>query len=60
MRLPRMRDHLPALRQLALMIRPQGHLVEVGSFAGESTRVFLDVGLWVDAIDPCFPIGSRS
>lgn len=47
-----MRDHLPALRQLALLIQPQGHLVEVGSFAGESTRVFLDVGLRVHAIDP--------
>lgn len=52
MQLPLMRDHLPALRQLALMIRPNGHLVEVGSFAGESTRVFLDIGLSVDAIDP--------
>lgn len=50
--LPRMRDHLPVLRQLALLVRPGGHLVEVGSFAGESTRVFLEVGLRVHAIDP--------
>jgi len=27
-------------------------LVEIGSFAGESTKVFLDVGLHVHAIDP--------
>ena len=50
--LPRMRDNLPALRQLALLIRPGGQMVEVGSFAGESTRVFLDTGLHVHAIDP--------
>lgn len=51
-RLPRMRDHLPALRELALLVRPGGLLVEIGSFAGESTRVFLDAGLRVHAIDP--------
>ena len=50
--LPRMRDDLPALRQLALLVRPGRLLVEVGSFAGESTRVFLDAGLHVHAIDP--------
>ena len=51
-RLPRMRDHLPALRQLALLVQPGGLLVEIGSFAGESTRVFLEAGLRVHAIDP--------
>ncbi len=50
--LPRMRDNLPALRELALMVRPGGLMVEVGSFAGESTRVFLEAGLHVHAIDP--------
>jgi hypothetical protein len=47
-----MRENLPALRQLALLVRPGGLLVEVGSFAGESTKVFLEVGLHVHAIDP--------
>ncbi len=50
--LPRMRDNLPALRELALLVRPGGLLVEVGSFAGESTRVFLEAGRHVHAIDP--------
>lgn len=50
--LPRMRDNLPALRELAEALPPGGLLVEIGSFAGESTRVFLEVGLRVHAIDP--------
>lgn len=50
--LPRMRDNLPALRQLAEMLPKDGLLVEIGSFAGESTRVFLEAGLRVHAIDP--------
>lgn len=50
--LPRMRDNLPALRQLAELVAPGGLLVEVGAFAGESTRIFLDAGLRVHAIDP--------
>lgn len=50
--LPRMRDNLPALRQLAEMLPQGGLLVEIGSFAGESTRVFLEAGLRVHAIDP--------
>jgi hypothetical protein len=50
--LPRMRDNLPALRQLAEMLPKDGLLVEIGSFAGESTRVFLEAGLHVHAIDP--------
>jgi hypothetical protein len=50
--LPRMRDNLPALRQLAEMLPKGGLLVEIGSFAGESTRVFLEAGLRVHAIDP--------
>lgn len=50
--LPRMRDNLPALRELAKLVRPGGLIVEVGSFAGESTRVFLEAGLYVHAIDP--------
>jgi len=50
--LPRMRESLPALRQLAEMLPKGGLLVEIGSFAGESTRVFLEAGLRVHAIDP--------
>ena len=50
--LPRMRDNLPALRQLAEMLPKGGLLVEIGSFAGESTQVFLEAGLRVHAIDP--------
>lgn len=50
--LPRMRDNLPALRQLAEMLPKGGLVVEIGSFAGESTRVFLEAGLRVHAIDP--------
>lgn len=50
--LPRMRENLPALRQLAEMLPKGGLLVEIGSFAGESTRVFLEAGLHVHAIDP--------
>ena len=50
--LPRMRESLPALRQLAEMLPKGGLLVEIGSFAGESTRVFLVAGLRVHAIDP--------
>lgn len=50
--LPRMRENLPALRQLAEMLPKGGLLVEIGSFAGESTRVFLEAGLRVHAIDP--------
>jgi hypothetical protein len=50
--LPRMRDNFPALRQLAEMLPKGGLLVEIGSFAGESTRAFLEAGLRVHAIDP--------
>jgi len=50
--LPRMRENLPALRQLAEMLPKGGLLVEIGSFAGESTRVFLEASLHVHAIDP--------
>lgn len=51
-RLPRMRYNLPDLARLARKIAPAGLLVEVGSFAGESTNVFLQAGLHVHAIDP--------
>ena len=50
--LPRMRDNLPALRRLAERITPGGLLVEIGAFAGESTKIFLDAGLRVHSIDP--------
>lgn len=50
--LPRMRDNLPALRQLAETLPKGGLLVKIGSFAGESTRVFLEAGLHVHAINP--------
>jgi Methyltransferase domain len=50
--LPCMRHNLLALRELARLVAPAGLLVEVGAFAGESTRVFLEAGLRVHALDP--------
>lgn len=50
--LPRLRADLGPLRQLARRVRAGGHVVEIGAFAGEGTRVWLDAGLCVDAIDP--------
>lgn len=43
---------LEGLRHLAEDLPTNGHLVEIGAFAGESTQVFMEAGLHVDAIDP--------
>ena len=49
---PKMRHNHSELRRLALRLTAGGVVVEIGSFAGESTRLFLEAGLRVDAIDP--------